>query len=45
MTVRELDALVLPGDRRLALCEVGDPDGTVAFYYHGTCSSRLEAAL
>lgn len=45
MTVRELDDLVLPGGRRLALCEVGDPTGVVAFYFHGTGSSRLEVAL
>ena len=45
MTVRELDDVVLPGGRRLALCEVGDPDGVVAFYFHGTGSSRLETAL
>jgi pimeloyl-ACP methyl ester carboxylesterase len=45
MTVRELDDLVLPDGRRLALCEVGDPSGMVAFYFHGTGSSRLEAAL
>jgi pimeloyl-ACP methyl ester carboxylesterase len=45
VTVRELDDVVLPGGRRLALCEVGDPDGVVAFYFHGTGSSRLETAL
>jgi hypothetical protein len=45
MTVRELDQLVLPGGRRLAVCEAGDPDGVVAFYFHGTGSSRLETAL
>lgn len=45
MTVRELDDLRLPDGRRLALCEVGDPSGVVAFYFHGTGSSRLETAL
>ena len=45
MTVRELDDLVLPDGRRLSLCEVGDPTGAVAFYFHGTGSSRLEVAL
>jgi pimeloyl-ACP methyl ester carboxylesterase len=45
VTVRELGHLVVPGSRRLAVCEVGDPDGVVAFYYHGTGSSRLETAL
>jgi pimeloyl-ACP methyl ester carboxylesterase len=45
MTVRELDDVVLPGGRRLRLCEVGDPTGVVAFYFHGTGSSRLETAL
>jgi pimeloyl-ACP methyl ester carboxylesterase len=45
MTVRELGDIVLPGSRRLALCEVGDPTGEVAFYFHGTGSSRLETAL
>jgi pimeloyl-ACP methyl ester carboxylesterase len=45
MTVRELDDLPLPDGRQLALCEVGDPSGVVAFYYHGTGSSRLETAL
>ena len=42
MTVRELADLVLPDRRRLALGEVGDPSGVVAFYFHGTGSSRLE---
>ena len=45
MTVRELDALTLADGRHLALCEVGDPGGRVAFYFHGTGSSRLEVAL
>jgi len=45
MTVWELDDVVLPGGRRLALCEVGDPSGRVAFYFHGTGSSRLETGL
>lgn len=45
MTVRARDDLVLPGGRRLALCEVGDPDGVVAFYFQCTGSSRLETAL
>lgn len=45
MTVNELGDVVLPGSRRLALCEVGDPTGEVAFYFHGTGSSRLETAL
>jgi hypothetical protein len=45
VTVRELDDVVLPGGRRLALCEVGDPSGRVAFYFHGTGSSRLETGL
>jgi pimeloyl-ACP methyl ester carboxylesterase len=45
MTVRELGDIVLPGSRRLAVCEVGDPTGEVAFYFHGTGSSRLETAL
>ena len=45
MTVRELDDLLLPDGRRLALCEVGDAYGVVAFYFHGTGSSRLETAL
>jgi pimeloyl-ACP methyl ester carboxylesterase len=44
MTVRELHDLLLPDGGRLALCEVGDPSGVVAFYYHGTGSSRLETA-
>lgn len=43
--VREHEPLVLADGRRLALCEVGDPGGTVAFYLHGTGSSRLEVAL
>ena len=43
--VREHDSLVLQDGRRLALCEVGDPDGEIAFYLHGTGSSRLEVAL
>ena len=43
--MRELDDLRLPDGRRLALCEVGDPSGVVAFYFHGTGSSRLETAL
>jgi pimeloyl-ACP methyl ester carboxylesterase len=45
MSVRELDDLVLPDGRRLAICEVGDQSGVVAFYFHGTGSSRLETAL
>ena len=45
MTVRELDDVVLPGGRRLALCEAGDPSGRIAFYFHGTGSSRLETGL
>jgi pimeloyl-ACP methyl ester carboxylesterase len=45
MTVRELDDVVLRSGRRLALCEVGDPSGRVAFYFHGTGSSRLETGL
>jgi pimeloyl-ACP methyl ester carboxylesterase len=45
MTVRELDGVVLPGGRRLALCEAGDPSGRIAFYFHGTGSSRLETGL
>jgi pimeloyl-ACP methyl ester carboxylesterase len=45
MTVRELDDVVVPGGRRLALCEVGDPSGRVALYFHGTGSSRLETGL
>jgi pimeloyl-ACP methyl ester carboxylesterase len=45
MTVRELPDLTLPDGRRLSLCEVGDPEGTVAFYFHGTGSSRLETGL
>ena len=45
MTVRELPDVALPDGRRLALCEVGDPQGTVAFYFHGTGSSRLETGL
>ena len=43
--VREHDLLQLDDGRRLAVCEVGDPDGDVAFYLHGTGSSRLEVAL
>lgn len=42
MTVRALDPVRLDGGRYLAICEVGDPDGDVAFYFHGTGSSRLE---
>jgi pimeloyl-ACP methyl ester carboxylesterase len=45
MTVQELGDIVLPGSRRLAVCEVGDPTGEVAFYFHGTGSSRLETGL
>lgn len=45
MSVRDLDPLVLSDGRRLTLCEVGDPNGRVAFYFHGTGSSRLETAL
>lgn len=44
-SVRELPPLFLPDGRMLALCEVGDPTGRPAFYYHGTGSSRLEVAL
>jgi len=43
--VREHEPLVLTGGRRLSFCEVGDPNGKVAFYLHGTGSSRLEVAL
>ncbi len=45
MTVRELDDVILPGGRRVALCEVGDPSGRVALYFHGTGSPRLETGL
>ena len=42
VTARALDPVRLDGGRYLAICEVGDPDGDVAFYFHGTGSSRLE---
>jgi pimeloyl-ACP methyl ester carboxylesterase len=44
MTVREHEPVRLPDGRRLDVCEVGDPDGRVALYLHGTGSSRLEVA-
>ena len=43
--VRELAPVRTPDGRSLQLCEVGAPDGEVAFYLHGTGSSRLEVAL
>ncbi|SDD60835.1 alpha/beta fold hydrolase [Auraticoccus monumenti] len=42
--VREHGTVVSEG-RRLAVCEVGDPNGLVACYLHGTGGSRLEAAV
>ncbi|WP_323101607.1 alpha/beta hydrolase [Intrasporangium sp. YIM S08009] len=43
--VRDLPPVARPGGRSLALCEVGDPTGRPVVYFHGTGSSRLEAAL
>ncbi len=37
--------LRLSDGRRLAYREYGDPHGPLVFYFHGTPSSRLEAAL
>lgn len=42
MAFRPLDPISLPDGRHLAVGEVGDPQGPVAFYLHGTGSSRLE---
>jgi pimeloyl-ACP methyl ester carboxylesterase len=43
--VTEREPIALPDGRRLAVCEAGDPSGTVALYLHGTGSSRLEVGL
>lgn len=41
----EFDLLRLPDGRDLAYLEWGDPAGFPVFYFHGTPSSRLEAAF
>jgi len=35
----------LPGGRRIGYAEYGDPNGPLAFYFHGTPGSRIEAGL
>jgi len=46
VTGRRLDdlAVELPDDRRLAYTDVGDPQGSLVFYFHGNPGSRLECA-
>lgn len=39
--IRE-DLLSLPGGRRIAYAEWGDPDGTPPFFFHGGPGSRLQ---
>jgi pimeloyl-ACP methyl ester carboxylesterase len=38
------DAMTLPDGRTLAFTEIGDPDGPVAFHFHGAPGGRLELA-
>ncbi len=45
MTFRTREPLTVKDGRRIAVCEVGDPDGPVVLYLHGTGSSRLEVAV
>lgn len=33
---------VLPDGRKLGYTEIGDPEGSALFYFHGTPGSRLE---
>lgn len=32
-------------DRRVAVCDAGDPDGSVVLYFHGSPGSRLDVAF
>jgi pimeloyl-ACP methyl ester carboxylesterase len=40
---REAQTLLLRSGRRIGYAEYGDPEGAVAFYFHGHPGSRLEA--
>ncbi|MEO0708111.1 MAG: alpha/beta hydrolase, partial [Cyanobacteria bacterium J06649_5] len=43
--MKSTNLLTLPGDRRLAYADYGDPNGHPVLYFHGGGTSRLEPLL